>query len=141
MNFRTKLTQKWFFQSKKENHKNHHRILHILVSLGSIFQFQQLWFFETNFPKRILPIETKKKEHHHWFVHIRVILSTKFQLELTILICWTKFAQKSISSLKKIKWTPPSGPNLEYWSSVRYCKKWHLNFNTYSNLLKGFTTK
>ena len=38
--------------------------------------------------------KTKKSEHHYWILHTRISLSTKFQLELTIFICWTKFAQK-----------------------------------------------
>ena len=37
LNFRMKLTQRGYFQSKKENNENHHRILHIRTGLGSIF--------------------------------------------------------------------------------------------------------
>ena len=36
----------------------------------------------------------EKNEHHYWILHIRISLGTKFQFELTILIYWTKFAQK-----------------------------------------------
>ena len=35
-----------------------------------------------------------KSEHHHRILYIRIYLSTKFQLELTILIFRTKFPQK-----------------------------------------------
>ena len=34
--------------------------------------------------KWILPIENRKNEHHHWGVHIRISLSTKYQLKLII---------------------------------------------------------
>ena len=43
--------------------------------------------------KSILP-ETQKNEHHYWILHIRISLSTNFQLKLTIAIFWTKFAKK-----------------------------------------------
>ena len=36
----------------------------------------------------------RKSEHHHWILHIRISLANKFLLKLTILIFWTKFAQK-----------------------------------------------
>ena len=38
--------------------------------------------------------KTENSEHHHWILHVRSSLGTKFQLKLTILIFWTKFAQK-----------------------------------------------
>ena len=34
-----------------------------------------------------------EKEHHQRILHIQNSLGTKFQLKLTILIFWTKFAQ------------------------------------------------
>ena len=34
--------------------------------------------------KWILPIENRKNEHYHWGVHIRISLSTKYQLKLII---------------------------------------------------------
>ena len=40
------------------------------------------------------PYEKGKSEHHHWILHIRISLSTKLQVKLTILIFWTKCAQK-----------------------------------------------
>ena len=41
----------------------------------------------------MFPILNRKSEHHHWILHIRISLGTKFLLQLTILIFWTKFAQ------------------------------------------------
>ena len=38
--------------------------------------------------------KTEKNEHHHWILHIRISLGTKFQLKLTILIFWIEFVQK-----------------------------------------------
>ena len=90
-NFWTKLTQKIYFQSKIENSGNHHRILHIRISLGSRFQLQQFWFFGRNSQKRAFPIKNRKNEPRHWVMHIRISLNTKFQLKLIILIFWTKF--------------------------------------------------
>ena len=45
-------------------------------------------------PKGVIPVKNEKSEHHHRSFHIRIILGTKFQLKLTILIYWTKFALK-----------------------------------------------
>ena len=44
-------------------------------------------------PRRAFPFENKKTEQHHWIQHIRNILFTKFQLQLKILIFWTKLSQ------------------------------------------------
>ena len=44
--------------------------------------------------KSILPVKNTKNEHHYWILHIRISLSTNFQLKLTIAIFWTKFAKK-----------------------------------------------
>ena len=35
-----------------------------------------------------------RKSEQHWILHIQIILGTQFQLKLTILIFWTKFARK-----------------------------------------------
>ena len=58
-------------------------------------------------PKRVLMVENEKSEHYHWALHIRISLSIKFHLELTILIFWAKFAQKEKGYFRsKIKkWT------------------------------------
>ena len=43
LNFWTKLTQKGYFHSKKEEkNENHHQVLHIGNSLRSKFQLQQI---------------------------------------------------------------------------------------------------
>ena len=52
------------------------------------------WFFGPNLPKKCFWSKSQKREHRHWMLHIRISLGTKFQLKLTVLIFWTKFAQK-----------------------------------------------
>ena len=42
-------------------------------------------------------VKNRKSEHRYWILHIRISLGTKFQLKRTILILWTKFAQKGLS--------------------------------------------
>ena len=57
--------------------------------------------------KREFLVESRKSEHHHWTLHVRISHGTNFQLKLTILIFRTKFAQKEyFSGLKQRKWTP-----------------------------------
>ena len=52
----------------------------------------ELW--DQTYPKRVFPFKNGKSEHHHWIVHIRICLGTKFHLKLTLLIIWTKFVKK-----------------------------------------------
>ena len=94
MNFWTKLTQKRYFRSKKEKKENHHRILHIWISLGSKVQPQQtILIFRNKFaPKKNTSSQKQKKLTSSY--EIQISLTTKFQLKLTILIffleeiCW-----------------------------------------------------
>ena len=56
---------------------------------------KQFWFFGKNFLKKGYSASNRKQnKYHHWILHIRVILGTRFQLKLTILIFCTKFAQE-----------------------------------------------
>ena len=55
------------------------------------------------YPKRVFPVYNRKREQHHWILHIRISPATKFQLKLTIFIFWTKFDQKGFSGLKQKK--------------------------------------
>ena len=41
-------------------------------------------FMDEICPKGISSQKQKKSEHHHWTLHIRIILGIKFQLRLTI---------------------------------------------------------
>ena len=58
-------------------------------------------------PKRVFPIKNRKSGHHHWILHVRISVGTKFQLKLTILIFWTKFCFQNFHSKTK-KWTASS---------------------------------
>ena len=57
--------------------------------LGSKFHFKQFWIMGLNFPKKFYFWLTTESEHHHWILH------------QTILMFWTIFAKKNISSLKQ----------------------------------------
>ena len=68
----------------------------------------RFWYFQPNLPKGTSSIEKIKIEHHHWILHIRISLATKFQIKLRILIFWTKFVQKlCIYGQHRKMWTPP----------------------------------
>ena len=54
------------------------------------------WLFQEN-----LQVEHGKSEHRHWSLHIQIILDTKCQHKLIILIFWTKFAPKMYSGQKQ----------------------------------------
>ena len=65
LNFWIKLTQKGYFQSKKENNGNHHQILHIRISLILYLNFNNFDILEQISQIRIFPIENRKSEHHY----------------------------------------------------------------------------
>ena len=81
---------------KKEWNENHHRFLHIGISLGCEFYLQQtiLIFWNKFVIKRILSFKNRKSQHHHSILYIWIRLNTKLQLKLTISVFWTKVAQK-----------------------------------------------
>ena len=56
------------------------------------------------YTKRVLSIKIRKSEHHHWILHVRISVGTKFQLLLMILIFLTKSGQKGYfhSKTKKV---------------------------------------
>ena len=59
-------------------------------------------------PERKITTEKEKSEHHYWILDIQIIQGMKFQLKLTILIFWNKFAQKGYFQSKKWKkWASP----------------------------------
>ena len=96
--FWTKFVQKGCFLLKNRKSEHHHWFLHIWISLDTKFQLKLKIY-----PKRVLSVKNGKSEHHHSILHIRISLGTKFQLKLTILIFWTKFAEKGFSSQKQKK--------------------------------------
>ena len=121
LNFRTKLTQKGYFQSKKKKKKkitikvyifeilkfSYIRNFYIFEVLNFTFN-KQTWFFGTNFPKKFILlhlVENIKNEHHYWILQIWIRLSIKLQLEVTIFFFWAKFAEKGYFLLKTEKVT------------------------------------
>ena len=59
--------------------------------------------FWAKFAQKVFPVENKKSEHHHYFLHIRISIGTKFQLKLTILIFLTRLTQQGYFQLKTEK--------------------------------------
>ena len=55
-------------------------------------QRQQPYFVYLRLPKSVFSGINSKSERHHSILHILINLVTKFQLKLTSLIFWTKFA-------------------------------------------------
>ena len=54
-------------------------------------------------PKKIFLVENRESEHRHWILPIQISLVSKLQLKLTIMILWTKFAQKGYFLLETEK--------------------------------------
>ena len=96
--FWTKFAQKGCFPSKTEkvNTTIEFFILKILIILGIKFQLKLTIFdaLEQVCPKRMCRIWNWKSECYHWILHIPISLDGIFKLKLTVLIYWTKFAQK-----------------------------------------------
>ena len=60
--------------------------------------FVSLWtnnfeFFD-QIGRMIFMVKNSKSEHHLWILHSQISLGTKYLIKLTILMFWTKFAQK-----------------------------------------------
>ena len=71
MNFAPNKPKKGYFQSKNKKYEIRHRIQHILISLVSKFQLQQITLiFGANYQKRVLPVENRKNKHHQLIPHI-----------------------------------------------------------------------
>ena len=97
------LSKNGFSGLKQKNWTPHifYIILLIQISLARNFSSKgQFWFFGSNLPKKLFPVEKKKSEHHHGILHIWISLSTKFQRKLIILSFWTKFTPKMYLQLK-----------------------------------------
>ena len=80
-------------------------------------------FLEQYSQKRILPIKNRKNKHHHYILHIRISISTKFRLKQTILIFWTKFVQKGKINttiefhIFRLVWISNFALNKQFWIS------------------------
>ena len=56
-------------------------------------------------PKKVFPVKSRKGEHQHWILHLRISLDTKFQLNLTIWFFGPNLPKKGVSSQKGKTWT------------------------------------
>ena len=74
---------------------------------NSIFNWQFLFFWTKLTQKSCFQSKEKKKEtkrqNHHPILHIQISVSSKFQLQQTILIFWKKFSKKDTSGLNRKK--------------------------------------
>ena len=102
LTFWTKLTQKEYTYSKLEKSEQ------LMNSAYSKFLRYQTSDSMIKFaPKKVFPVKNRKIEQHHWILHIQISLGTKFELKLTILISWTKFAPKAYFQSKSGKMNTP----------------------------------
>ena len=107
LNFWTKLIQKGYFQSKKKNNENHYWVLYIRISLGSMFQLQQFWY-GTNFLKKdTFNWKQKKMNTTNVLFILELAKVPNFSLNWQFWFFWPNLPKMGISSIKKIKWTPP----------------------------------
>ena len=93
------LPQKEYFRSKieKVNTTIEFCIFKSLQLELTIFQF-----CDQICPKSVFPVESGKSERQQWILHNRISLSTKFQLELTILSFGPNFLKKGISGFSMV---------------------------------------
>ena len=96
-------------------------------------------------PKALFLIQNRTNEHHHQVQDIRTNLGNNFQLNLTALILWIKYAQKMSSRLKQDKWTWPSNSADLNWI-IKAGKAWTPNtvsktcVETLRQCIKGMKT-
>ena len=96
---------KGYFWSKRREKVNN-TIEFCIFELFWVLNFSLNWqflFLEQICSKRVFLVESRKSEHQHWILHIRISLVTKFRLKMTILIFWTKIIQKGCFRLKMEK--------------------------------------
>ena len=91
MKFWIKLRQKGYFRTRKMNIAIELYIFKLIYILNLSFN-KQFWFLEQISKKKYT--SGRKHEKMNITIHIRISLSTDFQLKLTIEIFWTKVAKK-----------------------------------------------
>ena len=64
-------------------------------------------------------VEGGRVEQHDWILDIPIIVGTKVQLELTILIFEPNLPNKGISNQKRRKWKPPLDSAYSNYSSYQ----------------------
>ena len=91
--FWTKVNEKRVLPNKNEKVSTTNEFCIFKLVLAPNFTLNSFEFYDQMFPKMVFLVQNWKSSHHIWILHIRLRLGSKFQLELTILIFWTKFAQ------------------------------------------------
>ena len=71
-----------------------------LRSVTQVQHIQTVLIFRQNLPEKGIPGLNKKNRQHHRIQHIRNLESSKFHLKQSILIFWTKFAEKNVSGVQ-----------------------------------------
>ena len=106
LNFWTKFDQEGYLWSKIEK-GNIIIEFHILelVLVPNFSSNWQFWFFGLNLPKNVFLVQNRKSKYHHVILHIRISLSSKFQLKLTILSFGPSLPKNGFSSRKQNKQT------------------------------------
>ena len=93
--FWPKFPLKGYFRSKTDKMNSTFEFgIFKLIYVSNFTLSKTFWIFEGNLPKNCIFRPNQKSKQHHLILHIRISLSNKFQLQMTILIFWTKFAQK-----------------------------------------------
>ena len=96
------------FPVESKTNEHYHWLQQIGIRLGTNFLTRTSSFdLDQTIPKKVFPVQNKTNEYHHWTQNIWISLSTKFDLKLTILSFWIKFAPKDIFGLKQRNWTSP----------------------------------
>ena len=117
LNFETKFAQKVYFRSKtKKVNITIEFCISELVWAPNFALSWQVWFFWTKFPqkeyfwsKNPKKQNKTKNEHHHWILHIRNSVGTKFYSK-QFWILGPNLPKKGIFGWKRTKWTSPLNP-------------------------------
>ena len=114
--FLTRFTQKAFFWSKTEVNITYFCIiLHIQISLVRNFSSNwQFWFLGSNLPKKLFPVENRKREHHHGILHIWISLVQNFSLNWLFWVFGPNLRKKGIFGRKQNKHSKDYKPLLFY---------------------------
>ena len=100
--FWAKFSQKMFLVENRKS-EYHHQSQRFQISLGkkSDLKFAQNRSFQCKTKKKEKKKKRKKYERHYLIQHILIIVSTKFRFKQTLLIFWTKLAQKMVVLVQK----------------------------------------
>ena len=88
------LPKKRYFKSKTEKVKIITEFCLFELAYVPNFILDKILNDGQNLMKRAFPVKNRKCDQHHWILHSRVRLATKFQLKQPILIFRIKFAHE-----------------------------------------------